>query len=143
VKWKTGVGELRFFYFWCQFKHMKLILIVGLGSFIGGVLRYLISMFVKSKFVAAFPVGTFTVNIIGCFLIGIVFGLAMKGAMDDEMRLFLATGILGGFTTFSAFSQETFYLMRHQQTGLAVIYVLASVVVGLMATAAGNFIVQK
>ena len=82
---------------------MKIILAIGTGSFIGGILRYLLSQFIQTKFVSTFPFGTLGVNIIGCFLIGLVFGLADRGNLTQEWRLFLATGLIGGFTTFSAF----------------------------------------
>lgn len=116
---------------------MKIILLIGTGSFIGGVLRYSISQFVQTKFLSAFPFGTFAVNIIGCFAIGMVFALSEKTNMSPEMRLFLATGICGGFTTFSAFSNETFSLMRDGQLFYASAYITSSVLFGLLATFIG------
>jgi CrcB protein len=113
---------------------MKLILAIGTGSFIGGVCRYLLSVLVQAKMQSNFPFGTLTVNIIGCFFIGIVFGIFDKGQMSNEWRLFLATGILGGFTTFSAFSNETFILFKGGHAGYALLYILASVLLGLLAT---------
>ncbi|MCH8494996.1 MAG: fluoride efflux transporter CrcB [Balneolales bacterium] len=116
---------------------MKIILFIGAGSFIGGVLRYLISVGMQSKFLSAFPIGTLTVNIIGCFLIGILFGVTEKLDFTTEWRLFLITGILGGFTTFSAFSLETIGLLSNGLIGQAIGYVLLSVFIGLLATLAG------
>lgn len=116
---------------------MRLILLVGLGSFIGGVSRYLISLFIVNRGLIAFPYGTLTVNIVGCFLIGIVYGITERVGMTNEWRLFLATGILGGFTTFSAFSYESISLLRDGQSGAAFLYVICSVVFGLLATWAG------
>ena len=113
---------------------MKLILAIGAGSFVGGVFRYLLSIFIQAKTTANFPLGTLTVNIIGCFFIGIVFGIFDKGQLSNEWRLFLATGVLGGFTTFSAFSYETFALLRGGNTGYALLYIFASVLLGLLAT---------
>ena len=113
---------------------MKIIFAIGVGSFIGGILRYLLSLLIHSKTATHFPLGTLTVNLIGCFLIGIVFGFFDKGQISQEWRLFLATGILGGFTTFSAFSIETFTLFREGHSAYALLYVLASVVLGLLAT---------
>jgi CrcB protein len=113
---------------------MKIILAIGAGSFIGGVFRYLLSLFIQSKTTTNFPLGTLTVNIIGCFFIGIVFGLFDKGNLSNEWKLFLATGVIGGFTTFSAFSIETFALFREGYAGYALIYILASVLLGLLAT---------
>ena len=116
---------------------MRILLLIGTGSFIGGVLRYSISQFVQTKFLSAFPFGTFAVNIIGCFAIGMVFALSEKTNMSPEMRLFLATGICGGFTTFSAFSNETFSLMRNGQLFYASAYITSSVLFGLLATFIG------
>lgn len=116
---------------------MKILLLIGTGSFIGGVLRYALSQFIQTKFLSAFPFGTLGVNIIGCFAIGIVFALSEKTNMSPEMRLFLATGICGGFTTFSAFSNETFSLMRDGQLFYASAYITSSVLFGLFATFIG------
>ena len=116
---------------------MKLILAIGAGSFIGGVFRYLLSQFVQTKFLVIFPLGTLSVNIIGCFLIGIVYGFSDRGNLTQEWRLFLATGLLGGFTTFSAFSNETVGMLRDGQLLYASAYVALSVVVGLVATFIG------
>ncbi|QHL89149.1 fluoride efflux transporter CrcB [Nibribacter ruber] len=116
---------------------MKIIVAIGLGSFIGGVGRYLLSQLIQVKGAVAFPIGTLGVNLLGCFLIGVVFGLAEKGNLSQEWRLFLATGVLGGFTTFSAFSYETVSLLRAGQFGYAVTYVAASILLGLLLTLAG------
>ena len=113
---------------------MKLILAIGAGSFIGGIFRYLLSILVQTKTTTNFPLGTLIVNIIGCFFIGIVFGISGKGQMPHEWKLFLATGVIGGFTTFSAFSIETFTLFREGNTGYALLYILASIIIGLLAT---------
>ncbi|MES2874904.1 MAG: fluoride efflux transporter CrcB [Bacteroidota bacterium] len=116
---------------------MRIILFIGLGSFIGGISRYLISLYIHSKGFSAFPYGTLTVNILGCFLIGILYGIAEKSGLPNEWRLFLITGVLGGFTTFSAFSYETISLMRDGQSGAALLYVMGSVIFGLLATWGG------
>jgi CrcB protein len=113
---------------------MQLILAIGAGSFIGGVCRYLLSLWIQAKVTTGFPFGTLIVNIIGCFCIGIVCGIFDKGQMSHEWRLFLATGVIGGFTTFSAFSVETFTLLREGHTGYALLYISASVFIGLLAT---------
>jgi len=121
---------------------MKLILAIGAGSFIGGISRYLVSLFIQSRVDTTFPFGTLTVNVVGCFLIGVVFGFADRGNMSQEWRLFLATGILGGFTTFSAFSNETVGMMRDGQFWYASSYVVSSIVLGLVATFIGIMIVK-
>lgn len=120
----------------------KLILQIGIGSFIGGVLRYLMSLAFQSKFISTYPFGTFIVNIIGCFLIGLVYALAEKGNIGQEWRLVLATGVLGGFTTFSAFSQETFKMLLDGQFLNAGIYIFSSVLLGLIATFLGAAVVK-
>jgi len=122
--------------------NMKLLLAIGTGSFIGGISRYLLSQIIQSKFLSAFPFGTLAVNILGCFLIGLVFGLSERGNINQEWRLFLGTGVLGGFTTFSAFSNETFGLLRSGQLSYASLYILASVFIGLLATFIGYSILK-
>lgn len=121
---------------------MKIILAIGTGSFIGGIGRYLLFQFIQTRFVSAFPFGTLAVNIIGCFLMGVVFGIGERSSLDPQIRLFLATGILGGFTTFSAFSNETFGLIRYGQFWLATSYVLASVILGVLATWLGYILMK-
>ena len=113
---------------------MKLILAIGTGSFIGGIFRYLLSLFIQTKTTSNFPLGTLTVNIIGCFFIGIVFGFFDKGQISNEWKLFLATGVIGGFTTFSAFSMETFNLLKGGYTGYALLYIFTSLLLGILAT---------
>ncbi len=121
---------------------MKIILAVGIGSSIGGIFRYLLSQLIQSKFPSAFPFGTLTVNIIGCLVIGIVFGINERSLMPVEWRIFLITGLLGGFTTFSSFSNETIILIRYEQYWLAFGYVATSVIIGLLATFAGISLIR-
>jgi fluoride exporter len=121
---------------------MKIILLIGIGSFIGGIFRYLLSLFIQNKFLSAFPFGTLTVNIIGCFLIGIIFGLSERGNITMEWRLFLVTGFLGGFTTFSSFSNETVALFRDGQLWHAFTYIITSVAIGLLATFTGISLIK-
>ncbi len=116
---------------------LKTIILIGVGSFFGGIFRFAMSQFVQAKFLSTFPFGTIGVNLLGCFLIGTVIGLSEKGSINQEWRLFLATGILGGFTTFSAFSAETIAMLRDGQLVPAVAYILSSVALGLVATFAG------
>ncbi|MCI0751499.1 MAG: fluoride efflux transporter CrcB [Flammeovirgaceae bacterium] len=109
---------------------MKIILTIGVGSFIGGVLRYLLAQSVQARFLSTFPWGTLGVNVVGCFVIGLIFGLSEKGSLNQEWRLFFATGLCGGFTTFSAFSNETFGMLRDGQHGYALLYIGMSVILG-------------
>lgn len=119
---------------------MRLILLVGAGSFLGGIGRYLLSTFVQQRSATEFPYGTLLVNLTGCFIIGCMYGVAEKTSLSIESRLFFVTGILGGFTTFSAFSAESFILIRegHYLTSLA--YILISVVAGITLTTLGAWI---
>jgi CrcB protein len=116
---------------------VRILLLIGTGGFIGSVLRYLVALLFQNKALSAFPYGTLTVNVIGCFVIGVVFALAEKGNLSPEWRLFLASGICGGFTTFSAFSIETVALMKAGQILPAVLYIGASVGLGVLATLLG------
>jgi len=116
---------------------MKLILLIGTGSFLGGSFRYLLSQFVQGRFLSSYPYGTFTVNIIGCFIIGLVFALSGKYNLSPEWRLFLATGICGGFTTFSSFSFETMAMIREGQYLYSFLYIGSSIFLGLIAVYLG------
>lgn len=121
---------------------IKLLLLVGAGSFMGGILRYLVTILVNNRYISSFPFGTLAVNIIGCFFIGLVFGLTEKEYLHTDSRLFLATGVLGGFTTFSSFSNETLTLLRDGQYIYAFTNVGLSLFLGLLATFLGILIVK-
>ena len=121
---------------------MKILLAIGAGSFIGGIGRYLISQFVQNRFLSTFPYGTLSVNVVGCFFIGLLFGLSEKAALAQEWRFFLVTGLLGGFTTFSAFSHETVAMLRDGQLGQAFFYISGSVLIGIAATFVGIFLTK-
>ncbi|MHB8778344.1 MAG: fluoride efflux transporter CrcB [Anaerolineales bacterium] len=119
---------------------MTNILLVGFGGFIGSVLRYLASGYVQqaSKSVD-FPYGTLAVNVMGCFAIGFLAQLAeSRGIMASESRLFVFVGILGGFTTFSSFGNETLNLARDSQMVNALANVGMNVVIGLLAVWLGR-----
>jgi fluoride exporter len=120
---------------------MKTILLIGAGGFIGSIARYLISRSIQLPSLTSFPLGTLTVNVIGSLLIGLLFGFSERGTLvDPQIRLFLVVGICGGFTTFSAFSAEGFYLLRNGQFYLYLIYALASVALSLLAVYLGYFV---
>lgn len=116
---------------------MKIILLIGTGSFIGGIFRYLTSVTIQDKISGTFPFGIFWVNIIGCFIVGILFSLSEKGNLDYTWRLFLVTGFCGGFTTFSSFSIDTLSLLRDGQYLPGFLYLAGTVFSGLIATFAG------
>lgn len=114
---------------------MKALLLVALGGALGSVARYKLSGLVLHQVPDwRFPAGTFAVNVIGCLVAGILAALAEKhDIFTAEARLLLFTGILGGFTTFSAFGLETIHLVKRGETLVAASYVLLSVAVGLGA----------
>jgi CrcB protein len=118
---------------------MKLLW-VGLGGFLGSVLRYLVSGWAQSATGSvSFPFGTFAVNAIGCFAIGGLSYLAdARGMLGPEARLFLIVGVLGGFTTFSAFGNETMNLLRDGQVLHASLNIVASLLLCLAAVWAGR-----
>lgn len=119
---------------------MTNIFLIGFGGFIGSILRYLASGYVQqaSKSVD-FPYGTLAVNLIGCFIIGFLSQLAEeRGVFANQSRLFVFTGILGGFTTFSSFGNETLHLARSSQMMSALANIGANVVVGLFAVWLGR-----
>jgi CrcB protein len=122
---------------------LKMILIIGTGSFIGGVTRFLASRFIQNTVVSAFPWGTFVVNILGCFIIGLLFGISEKGNfLSSEWRLFLTVGFCGGFTTFSTFAQENMALLRDGNFLYFALYSGLSVFLGISATFLGNFTIK-
>jgi fluoride exporter len=112
-------------------------LIVGAGGFVGSILRYWLSGFAH-RWTDAFPVGTLAVNVVGCLVIGAFWSAAEFGGwFRPETRLLVTTGVLGGFTTFSAFGYETFALVNERQYWAALGNVSANVVLGFAAVALG------
>ena len=119
------------------------VLLVILGSAVGGGLRYIISTVLQQKALTNFPLGTFTVNMIGCFIMGIVWGMADKNTSNQlSFILLLATGFCGGFTTFSAFAYENINLIKSQMNLLALLYILLSVTLGILAVKWGMSIIK-
>jgi len=122
---------------------VKSIMIVGLGGFIGTVARFLISRYFQINVTSVFPWGTFIVNIVGCLLIGLIYGISEKGDFfSPEIRLFLTVGICGGFTTFSTFSNDLFLLLRELEWIRFALYTSLSIFIGLMAVYFGRFIIK-
>ncbi len=102
--------------------------VVFVGAGIGGAFRHGVNIAIARAFGTGFPFGTLTINVVGSLLMGVVAGwFAFKGGATGHMRLFLATGVLGGFTTFSAFSLDAMLLIERHQLGPAALYVGGSV----------------
>jgi len=117
---------------------IKNILLVGLGGAAGSILRFLCQKWITSITSLSFPLGTFLVNITGCFLIGLFFSYGTKHEyFSYNMQLLLMTGLCGGFTTFSAFTLESMGLIKEDKTGLFLLYIGGSVILGLLATWVG------
>lgn len=122
---------------------LKNILLIGLGGAIGSVLRYLCNIAISKYFPSSFPWPTLAVNVLGCFLIGIflaLFGREHENQVD--MRMLFMTGFCGGYTTFSAFALENLQLLQQGQLNLSVIYMIASIVLGLLAVWVGVAVVR-
>ena len=118
------------------------ILAVGAGSFIGGVARYLVSLAMKG-IGKGFPWATLTVNLFGCLLIGLLWGLLSRNATEStSWGLFLTVGLCGGFTTFSTFSKETLTMLQAGQIGGFATYVVVSVFAGIALAALGYYVAR-
>ena len=121
---------------------IKNIAVVGAGSFIGGAARYLVSLMMKGTS-KGFPWATLAVNLVGCFLIGLLWGLFSKnGTEGNNWSLFLTVGMCGGFTTFSTFSKEAIMMLQSGNIWSFAGYVAISVVAGIALVALGNFLVR-
>lgn len=122
---------------------LKTILFIGAGSFLGGVSRYFLSRFIQISSSSTFPYGTFMVNIIGCFLIGIFLGLADRGNLNNMgWKLFLTVGFCGGFTTFSTFASENLMLLRNGSFFLFALYTSLSVFLCMVSIYIGHLITK-
>ena len=116
-------------------------LAVGLGGFVGAISRFQITLWLSGwstqRFGRVYPFGTFAVNIAGCLLIGILMALAVDKKLPEFWQKALVTGCLGSLTTFSTFSYETVGLIRDDRPGLAALYVVANLAIGLVAVVIG------
>jgi CrcB protein len=122
---------------------MQQFFIVGIGSFLGGGIRYLISVFFNQKINPDFPYATLSVNLLGCLLIGVFYSLFEKSLINNDWKLFLTTGLCGGFTTFSAFSMESVQLFKQGNLFAMLIYIIVSIVFGIALTYAGYLIAKS
>lgn len=122
---------------------LKEILIVGFGGFVGSVMRYLISLALKTVG-SGFPFGTLVANVLGCFFIGFFYGLASRHLfVSPNLLLLLTTGFCGGFTTFSTFSKESLCMIQHGDYMMFALYVLGSLLLGLLAVWGGVVVAKN
>ena len=120
---------------------IKSVLIVGIGSFIGGTLRYLISTLFKQYCTQGFPWGTLLVNLMGCFIFGAIFALFSKySSTSHPWCLLLTTGLCGGFTTFSTFAYESVLMLQQGNLSGFISYVATSLIAGISLFALGYWI---
>ena len=129
---------------------MNRLLLIALGGAFGSVCRYQLSVWMLAFAGASaeapprFPVGTFAVNLLGCLVAGLLAGgIARHGWFTPDVRAMLIVGVMGGFTTFSAFGLETLALLRRGDVGMAAVYVFASVVVGVALAGLGWWVVAR
>jgi CrcB protein len=113
------------------------VLLVAVGGALGAVTRYVLGTWIARIFGPDFPVGTFVINVSGAFVFGVVLGLANDGILSANARLFLAVGVLGGYTTFSTFSYETLSLIQDGTMGLALLNVAGQLLLGVGAAYLG------
>ena len=122
---------------------IRTLVIIGLGGGLGSVARYLTGLYINKLHTFLFPIGTFAANIVGCLIIGVIYGFSERNAwLNAEWRLFLATGFCGGYTTFSTFSYENLQLLQTNQFGLFAAYAIGSFAIGLLAVWLGLSLVK-
>jgi fluoride exporter len=120
---------------------MRIVLLIGLGGMAGTFARYFFQVFF-SRF-SPLPLATFVANMLGCFLIGVIFGLHHKQHISDNLRLIMATGFCGGFTTFSAFALENYSFFTENNFKVALAYIGLSILLGILAVYFGNMISKE
>jgi fluoride exporter len=122
----------------------RIVLLIGVGSFIGGICRFYSQLVISRYFSSPLPYGTLTVNVAGCLLVGFIYGFADRGnLLTPEWRLFLTTGFCGGFTTFSTFSLEGVLLMQDGEFLYLAMYTALSVILGFGSTYLGMLVIKS
>ncbi len=116
---------------------------VGLGGFLGANARYLVALWAAGRYGVNFPYGTLIANVVGCFCIGFFLTLTTEWlTVPTEIRLFVAVGFLGGFTTFSSFSFETFALVEQNRWGTAILNLFADIILGFIGVILGIYLAR-
>ncbi|MDE5745650.1 MAG: fluoride efflux transporter CrcB [Paramuribaculum sp.] len=122
---------------------IKMMLIAGVGGFVGTCGRFLIGKWSSGMYVGSFPVGTFLVNIMGCFIVGLLFGLIEKAhVISAGENVLLITGFCGGFTTFSSFANDMWVIGSKGDWSTFVFYLAASVIIGVLLVWAGRALIR-
>ena len=122
---------------------IRTLFYIGIGSFTGGISRYLLSKYVQNMTSSGFPIGTFMVNIIGCSIIGLLYGLFDRGnLMNTNLKLFLTVGFCGGFTTFSTFMGDNFQLIKAGNFFYCSLYMAASIFCGYLLLFLGYSLIK-
>ena len=116
---------------------LRSVLAVGAGGFLGAIARYLLGLWVDARLGSHFPYATLAINVSGSFALGLLAGALEFSSLPPELRLALGVGFLGAYTTFSTFTYETVTLVENGAPGLALAYVAASLLVGLLAAVGG------
>jgi len=123
---------------------IKKIFLLGAGGFIGSNLRYFTSLALHGWFKTNFPIGTLSVNVLGSFILGLIFSVTLSGKnMSPDVRLFLGTGLIGALTTFSTFSYETLQLLKGHSLRLALYNVFLNLIIGFAACLLGMYTASK
>lgn len=119
------------------------ILFIGLGGALGSIARYLLGIYIKNHFNTIFPLATFIVNVVGCLLIGILYAILEKNNIGNSIwNYFLVVGFCGAFTTFSTFANENFNLFQNGNIFVAIGYIAASIVLGILAVKFGYILIK-
>ena len=131
-------GTFKMISYLCNMNFLRSMLMVAIGGAVGSAMRYLISKIMQDWLPDVFPFGTFAVNLLGCLVIGILYGLVEQNMLgNNNLKLLLITGLCGGFTTFSTFSHEGLSLVQQGHLSYAVLYVGGSACLGMMMVLIG------
>ena len=122
----------------------RMLFYVGLGSCTGGICRYLTQQYIQKNYPSSFPFGTLAVNVVGCFIIGIVYGLSLKGNfLSPQMRVLLISGFCGGYTTFSSFAYENISLIQDGEMFYTFLYIAFSIIIGFGSAYLGILLIKS